>query len=249
MTYGQKDWSLTEQVKRALGWEAKKLFYKLYIPAGILLGVLLLIGLLPKAVCDFLRSHALGVVAVVNIGLVVFLMLGMVLPVVILVIPYKDRLNPYEQTGDLSEKARLLARLLLGISLFAAVILAMHLASALMEKFATESISWLHWNYTLGFWKMLITGGFVQPLAILWIFLRRLDRNQEYQYVRSFFLGELLSELIQAAAELAFLHFTPGKEPPVWLLEGVWYLVMLGSAGVLFRLSLDLSRAIFGDEA
>lgn len=242
MTYEQKGWSLTEQIKRALGWEAKKIFYKLYIPAGILLGLLLLIGLLPKAVCDFLRIHALGAVAAVNMVLVVFLMLGMVLPAVVLVIPYEDRLYPFEQTGDLSARARLLARLLLGISLFAAVILAMHLASTLMEKFATESMSWLHWNYTLGFWKMLISGGLVQPLAALWIFLRRLNRNQEYQYVRSFFLSTLLSGFIEAAAELEFLHFAPGKEPPVWLLEGVWYLVMLGSAGVFFRLSLDESK-------
>jgi len=37
--------------------------------------------------------------------------------------------------------------------------------------------------------------------------------------------------------------------PPVWILEGVWYLVMLGSAGLFFRLSLNLSRALFDEKA
>lgn len=249
MTYEQKEWSMAEQIKRALGWETKKLFYKIYIPAGTLLGVLLVIGLLPQAACDFLRVHAIWAVAFVNVGLTAMLLLGMVLPVVILVTPYRERLYPVERLGDLSEQARLLARLLLGVSLFAALAATVLLASALMEKFATESIVWLRWNYTPGFWKMLIIAGLIHPLATLWIFLRRLGRKKEYQYVRSFFLGMILSEYINAAAELQFLHFAPGKEPPVWILEGVWYLVMLGSAGIFFRLSLNISRAIFGDEA
>lgn len=247
MTYGQEGWGMAEQMKRALGWEAKKLFYKIYIPAGTLLGVLLIIGLLPKAACDFLRIHLFWAVAFVNVGLAALLMLGMVLPVVVLVTPYEDRLYPAERLGDLSERAMLLARLLLGVSLLAVLILAGHLATALMEKFATDSIGWLHWNFTLGFWKMLVLSGLVQPLAALWIFLRRLGRYKEYQYVRSFFLGMLLSEIIKGAAELRILHFEPGKEPPVWIMETIWYLVMLGSAGMLFRLCLNISRAIFGD--
>ena len=129
------------------------------------------------------------------------------------------------------------------------MILAGQLASALMEKFATESMRWFYLNVTPDFWKVLIIGGLVQPLASLWIFLRRLGRHQEYQYVRSFFLGLFLSELIQAAAELQFLHFDPEKVPPMWILEGVWYLVMLGSAGLFFRLSLNLSRALFDEKA
>ena len=182
-------------------------------------------------------------------GLVVILILGLLQPMVVLMTPYEDRLHPMERSGDLSESARLLARLLLSVSLMAAMILAGQLASALMEKFATESMRWFYLNVTPGFWKVLIIGGLVQPLTSLWVFLRRLGRHQEYQYVRSYFLGLLLSELIQAAAELQFLHFDPEKVPPVWILEGVWYLVMLGSAGLFFRLSLNLSRALFDEEA
>ena len=51
----------------------------------------------------------------------------------------------------------------------------------------------------------------------------------------------LCEAVIRAAAELQLLHFAPGEEPPVWVMNGVWYLVMLGSAAVLFRLSLAVS--------
>lgn len=249
MTCEQREWSMAEQIKRALGWESRKLFHKLYIPTGTYLAVLLLIALLPEAACDLLRAHAFWAIAFVNMGLVVILILGLLQPMVVLMTPYEDRLHPMERSGDLSESARLLARLLLSVSLMAAMILAGQLASALMEKFATESMRWFYLNVTPGFWKVLIIGGLVQPLTSLWVFLRRLGRRQEYQYVRSYFLGLLLSELIQAAAELQFLHFDPEKVPPVWILEGVWYLVMLGSAGLFFRLSLNLSRALFDEEA
>lgn len=151
-------------------------------------------------------------------------------------------MHPVKGLGDLSEKACLLARVALGAALLATVLLTGNLASVLMEKFATESMSWFHFNFTLGFCKMLVYAGAVMPLAILWIFLRRLSRHQERQYIRSVFWGVLLCEaVIRAAAELQLLHFAPGEEPPVWVMNGVWYLVMLGSAAVLFRLSLAVS--------
>ena len=232
----RNDWSMAERFKRALGWEAKKLFYRLRIPAGIFLGVLVLIGLLPQAACDFLRNHVFAAVALINIGFVIAVGFGILLPVFLLISPYGDQMHPVKGLGDLSEKACLLARVALGAALLATVLLTGNLASVLMEKFATESMSWFHFNFTLGFCKMLVYAGAVMPLAILWIFLRRLGRHQERQYVRSVFWGVLLCEaVIRAAAELQLLHFAPGEEPPVWVMDGVWYLVMLGSAAVLFR--------------
>lgn len=236
MEKNKTEWSMAEQFKRALGWEVKKLFYRLYIPAGIFLGVLVLIGLLPQDACDFLREHVFAVVALINIGFVIAVLFGILLPVFLLISPYGDQMHPVKGLGDLSEKACLLARMALGAVLLAAVLLTGNLASILMGKFATESMSWFHFNFTMGFCKMLVYQGAVMPLAILWIFLRRLGRHQERQYVRSVFWGVLLCEgVIRAAAELQLLHFAPGEEPPVWVLDGVWYLVMLGSAAVLLR--------------
>lgn len=247
------EWSMAEQFKLAFAWEAKKLFYRLYIPAGIFLGVLLLIGLLPQAACDFLKSDAFGFVALINTGFVIAEGVGIFLPVLILIAPYGDQTRPVKVSGDLSEEASLmegrmamkgcprvslLARLALGEAVLSAMLLTGNLASVLMEKFNTESMRWFHLNFTLESCKILVYLGAVMPLAILWIFLRRLGRYQERQYIQSVFWGGLLGGLISAAAELQILHFAPGKEPPLWIMDGVWYLVMLGSAAALFRLSL-----------
>lgn len=246
MNKNRIEWSMAEQFKLAFAWEAKKLFYRLYIPAGIFLGVLLLIGLLPQAACDFLKSDAFGFVALINTGFVIAEVVGIFQPVFILIAPYGDQTRPVKVSGELSEEASLmegpwvylLARLALGEALLSAVLLTGSLASVLMEKFNTESMRWFHVNFTLGSSKILVYLGAVMPLAILWIFLRRLGRYQKRQYIQSVFWGGLLGELISAAAELQILHFAPGKEPPLWVMDGVWYLVMLGSAAALFRLSL-----------
>lgn len=248
----RKEWSIGEQLKRTLLWETKKLYHKLYIPGILLLCVVAVIALLPREVCGYLRIHAMAVVAFVNICLALGLGFSLCfLPAAIHASPYGDALYPLEKTGDLSEKAFLAARVMICLAVTAVVIFAGIFASGLMEKFATESIGWFHLNFiyfdpknskwlifTAGFWKQLIFTGLVQPIVFLWIFLRRLHRHQERQYVRSYILSMFLGELLRAAAELQIVHFAPGHELPAWISTGVWFLVMLGSAYVLFRQSL-----------
>lgn len=259
MEMERKEWSALQQFKQALAWEGKALFIKTYIPAAVFLCLLIVIGSLPREVCDYLRIHAMAVVAAVNIffGFVTVFSLFF-LPAVILSAPYGDSIHPIEKTGDVSEKSFLAARLLYCVILTVILMLAGILASGLMEKFATESVGWFQLSFTYydtwksilwtvchsGFWKQVLFTGLVQPLVFLWIFLCRLRKRQQRLYVSSYILAMLLSGVLEAVAELQFLHFAPEKQPPVWVTDGIWFLVMLGSIYAFLRMALRAAEEV-----
>lgn len=259
MEMERKEWSASQQFKRALAWEGKKLFYKMYIPATVFLCLLIVIGSLPREACNYLRIHAMVVVAAVNLffGFVTVFSLFF-LPAVILSAPYGEPVHPIEKARDVSEKSFLAARLLHCAVLTVILMLAGILASGLMEKFATESVRWFRLNFTYydtwksilwtvcdsGFWKQVLFTGLVQPLVFLWIFLSRLRKRQQRLYVSSYILAMLLSGVLEAVAELQFLHFAPEKEPPVWVTDGIWFLVMLGTIYAFFRMTLRAAEEV-----
>lgn len=254
----RKERSAFEQFMGALIWEGKKLFSKMYIPAGVFLCMLIVIGLLPGDACSYLLNHATVVVVAVNICLAFGVAFSLAfLPAVIISAPYGDPALPIETTGAASEKYVLAARLLLCTVLTAILMLAGILASALMEKFATESVGWFQlgfiyydtresilWTVShLGFWKQILFTGMVHPLVFLWIFLCRFRKRQERLYVSSYILAMLLSGVLEAAAELQFIHFAPGKEP-VWVTEGIWFLVVTGVIYAFFGMVLKAAKEI-----
>lgn len=258
MEYQQKEWSMGQQLIRAFLWEAKRLFYKLYIPAGIYLCVMAVIWLLPKEACDYVRIHAVSVFYFANLFFIVGLQLGLcLLPYAVLAAPYGEAIHPLEKNGDLSEAAVLAARILLCIVLAAVLIWMGMTASGLMEKFAGETNAWFQVEFvyfdsrqksqglifTLRFWKQIVCIGVLQPMAFFWIFLRRLYRNHERQYVSSYILALLLNAMLMTVAELQFVHLAPGKELPVWIQAGVWMGVVFGSVYVFFRDSVKLGES------
>ena len=231
------EWSPLEQLIRALFWESKKFFYKLRLPACCLLGTAAVLWALPQEACDFLRSHVWIAVMVLNTCLGLSLFGGILfLPEVMISAPFSDKMYPMERLGNLSVKARLAARLLIVTALMAALILTGGFASGVMGKFATNTSSLFRIELAWGFWKTLVINGLTQPLIFLWFFLRRLRAGRGRQYVLSYFFSMLFTYAAIAVAELKFLHFAPGSQPPAWVCEGVWYLVMLGCAGVFFFL-------------
>lgn len=230
-------WNPLEQLIRALFWEGKKLFYKLRFPVCGLLCAVILIWILPREACDFLRSHAGIAVMIVNVFIGLGIFAGILfLPEFVLSAPCSDRMYPMEKLGGLSQAARLAARLLIILVLMAGFVWTADYASGLMNKFATSTQRFFRIDLAWGFSRTLVINGLVQPLVFLWILLRRLRAGRGRQYILSYILATLFTYVPMAAAELKFLHFAPGNQPPAWFYEVIWYLVMLGTAAVFFRL-------------
>lgn len=228
-------WSFAGQVRRAFCWESKNLFYKLRYFACVVFGILLAARLLPQEAVGLFTGRFIYVTVFVNVCLALILFTGLLyLPEIFLASSYTQQLQLMEKTGDISVKAYLLARLALCVIMTAMLLLTIGFASSLMERFSTDTVRWFQVDLELGFWKQIIAGALVQPLLFLWYFLSRLSMRKERRYVRAYFYSGALYQVFNSAAGLKFLHFAPGQEPPVWVLDGVWYLVMLVFAAVVF---------------
>lgn len=238
--------SLTEQIWRAFRLEGGKWFYKLRYLACAVFAVLLAIALLPQEACELLAGRFVYVTAFVNVGLAFILVCGLLfLPEVLLAQAYTQRGQPTQKDEGISQKAYLLARLLLCIVIMAVLLFTTYAACSLMERFATDTVRWFSIDFAFGFQKQLIAGALVQPLLFLWFFLKPLAIRQERQYLRAYLVSVVIFQIVQAVAGLSYVHFAPGKEPPGWVLDGFWYLVMLGFAAVMFRRVTGRLRAAF----
>lgn len=242
----KNNWRLPKLLIRAVIRESGRLFYKLRIPAAVLLFVLAVIGLLPKTACDFLRNHVPIIVVFANTFLALTFFCGIFfLPEAILAAPYEeDPMYPSEKIEGLSGTVRLTARILIAVILTAVMLLIGNLGSILMEKFSTESIQWFHVNFIGGFWKQLILAGLIQPFVFFWIFLYHLRLRQKHQYVLSYILAGFLCKILNDVAEKPYQYFVAGSKLPAGIQDGFWYLIMLVFALLFFVLSVRAQKRL-----